>query len=380
LILPPATNQESGLGTTFEEGIIGSPALESASGTKARRVAYTDALRVAGAVAVIFIHVTGDGSSAVGTLSFNSWLFCATLETLARFAVPIFVMVSGCLLLSPDKSEQPGEFYTKRLRRIAIPTIGWSVFYLAWRWFYEGERFHVTTALFDLISGGAYYHLWFMSMLIGLYIATPALRVVVRGFSMRQLWWTTGTLLVLGMGDAIARANEGSDFTFLFKFCPFIGLFLLGYCLRDVRWPKRTVWLGFIGWIVGAVVSLIGTYILVFHCATSGWDIDDRLFLMCDEFSPGSLIMCVSVFAMFAAWNGTRRISRPSGIVQTLSAASLGIYLSHPLFLSILNAQGIDYEWHGVLIGVPVSIIVAALGATALTLLLSKIPALKLLV
>jgi surface polysaccharide O-acyltransferase-like enzyme len=345
--------------------------------TRVANVPYADVLRVVGAFAVIVIHVTGDGTSAIDTLPLRSWWLCTILESLSRWAVPIFVMVSGMLLLDPNKVESPVEFYRKRMRRLAIPMTFWSIFYLCWRWFYEGERFHAGTAIYQFVSGGGYYHLWFLTMLLGLYLATPVLRIIVHSLSRIQLCWTTATVLALAMADAVARANDGSDFTFVFKFCPFIGLFLLGYCLRDVHRSRNSIPLGVSAWLIGAAISAVGTYILVFHCTTGNWDVDDRLFLVEDEFSPGNLIASMGVFTLFAAWYESKEKTQSGKVIRALSTASLGIYLAHPLFLSILNANDIDYEWHGVAVGIPLMIAVAAVGATTLSLILNKIPFLK---
>ena len=335
-----------------------------------QRVTYTDALRVSGAFAVIFIHVSGDGASAIDTLSRGSWWYCMALESITRWAVPIFVMVSGLLLLDPSKVETPGQFYEKRLKRLAAPFVFWSIFYLAWRWFYEGERFTFLSAVGQFIDGSGYYHLWFLTMLAGLYVATPALRILVRGTTPRQLWIITLTIIAMGAADAVVRANQGTDFTFVFKFCPFVGLFLLGHCLRNVPRSKKMIAAGIAAWVVGAVLSAVSTYFLVYHCKTGEWQVDDRLFLMEDEFSPSTLLMTYGVFTFFAAINENSAQPHVGKVISLLSAASLGIYLIHPLILSILNANGIDYEWHGVVTGTLVSIAVAAVGATTLSMII----------
>jgi surface polysaccharide O-acyltransferase-like enzyme len=346
----------------------------AAAHSSVRRVPYTDALRVAGALAVVFLHVSGDGAAVIAKHPTATWWFCLTLEALSRWAVPIFVMVSGLLLLDPAKVETPGQFYKKRLHRIAIPMLAWSVFYLVWTWFYDGTHFSAGAALYKLVSGGAYFHLWFLVMLIGLYLCTPILRIVVRGLTKRQLWITTIVILALAMADAVARANADSDFTFLFKFCPFIGLFFLGYCLRDVPRGKNMVWIGAACWLGGAVIAIASTYLLVYHCATGGWEVDNRLFLLQEEFCPGPLLMSIGVFTMIAAWYESRKIPTASKLIQTLSAASLGIYLIHPCILCLMYTNDIDYTWHTAFVGVPLMVTVGFIGATVATLIIMKIP------
>jgi surface polysaccharide O-acyltransferase-like enzyme len=346
-------------------------------GLRSHYVPYADLLRVFGALAIVFIHVDGDGSAAIPSHPTTAWWQCVCIEALCRWAVPIFVMVSGLLLLDTTKAESPGCFYKKRLLRLAVPMIFWSVFYLGWSWFYDGQRFTIGGALYAIISGSAYYHLWFIVMLAGLYLCTPLLRVLTRMLNRRQLWITTITILALAMADSVVRANEDTDFTFVFQFAPYVGLFLLGYCLKDVNRSKRMIAVGAVTWIAGAALSVVSTYGLVFHCDTSGWSTDNRLFLLDDEFMPGTLLSTVGVFTMVAAHYEVNKILSPNKLVNRVSAASLGIYLIHPMILSILNANDIDYSWHGVFVGVPLSVFSGFVGAACITTALLQIPLVK---
>ena len=80
--------------------------------------AYIDQLRVLASVAVVVIHVTLgslDTVPAFGTL----WWIGHWICLVSQWAVPVFVMISGALLLNPDHgaTDSPSVFYRKRLRR-----------------------------------------------------------------------------------------------------------------------------------------------------------------------------------------------------------------------------------------------------------------------
>ena len=69
---------------------------------KKERDAALDTLKLWACLAVIVIHVSGRGVSALDVHT-GGWLACTFWDSLARFAVPSFLMCTGALMLSPRK-------------------------------------------------------------------------------------------------------------------------------------------------------------------------------------------------------------------------------------------------------------------------------------
>lgn len=87
--------------------------------------------RIIAILAVVLLHV----SSRVITwseLGSNDWWYANLYDSLVRWCVPVFVMISGALLLAPEKAEPLGVFYKKRASRILSPLVFWSLFYMLW--------------------------------------------------------------------------------------------------------------------------------------------------------------------------------------------------------------------------------------------------------
>ncbi|EMH1199379.1 acyltransferase family protein [Serratia marcescens] len=66
--------------------------------------------RIIAILAVVLLHV----SSRVITwseLGSNDWWYANLYDSLVRWCVPVFVMISGALLLAPEKAEPLGVFY-----------------------------------------------------------------------------------------------------------------------------------------------------------------------------------------------------------------------------------------------------------------------------
>jgi len=54
-------------------------------------------------------------------------------NSLSKPSVPLFVMLTGALLLMPEKVGEPlSVFFKKRLNRIGLPFLFWGVVYFAW--------------------------------------------------------------------------------------------------------------------------------------------------------------------------------------------------------------------------------------------------------
>jgi len=139
-----------------------------------KRLQEFDALRVAAALAVIAIHVTA------GYIDKSSPAYL--WNHAVRFAVPLFIVISGFLLYHTDHNapvSSPLTFYRKRLDRILWPFIIWSIVYCLFnayllRW--SDPLLFLITLGKSLLWGTAYYHLYFLPIILQFYLLYPWLR------------------------------------------------------------------------------------------------------------------------------------------------------------------------------------------------------------
>ena len=85
-------------------------------------------------------------------------------------------MISGTLLIDPNKQDSLKAFFTKRMPRIIIPTLFWSFFYLAYT--YRTRGLTASSAIDLIAQGTPYYHLWYLYMVIGLYSVLIPIRIL----------------------------------------------------------------------------------------------------------------------------------------------------------------------------------------------------------
>jgi surface polysaccharide O-acyltransferase-like enzyme len=112
-------------------------------------VPYADWLRSIALFLVIWVHMASPYLyGATLTPEFASYWWSANWGmALARPGVPLFIMLSGVLMLAPHKVNEPiPQFLRKRLGRLVLPFIFWSIAYLRRRTWSRHETFTVLQA------------------------------------------------------------------------------------------------------------------------------------------------------------------------------------------------------------------------------------------
>ena len=134
-----------------------------------------DLIRTVAIVMVIMYHTSTEPYAAsrlnASTQYFILWWSQAIYQALIIMGVPLFVMLSGALLLQPSKVNEPIRvFLKKRLSRIGIAFVFWSVIYFAWSYYINHAVLTVNSVIQTFLNGGAYYQFWFIYLIMGLYL------------------------------------------------------------------------------------------------------------------------------------------------------------------------------------------------------------------
>ncbi len=300
---------------------------------RSRSIQYINGLRILAIYAVATAHVAIWLTMATPPFVFNWWLGC-WLFYLGHFSIPVFVMVSGALLLDDSRRESAGQFYRRRMIRVGVPLMVWTVVYLLVRRFIDHEPLSLGRIIQLILTGDPYYHLWFLYMIFGLYLITPALRTFVRCATQGQRWLLIVLGLVLANGyfqtDVLLWDNERSIFT---MFVPFIAFYLCGYEIRLID-PKR---------VPSRYLALAVVLSALYFAAFSGPFLDRAggvgVRYLFDFFSLPMVFLSVAIFWAAYLWDARR--PPLTGIRKTalewVSSTVLGIYVLHPLVLTVLR-------------------------------------------
>ena len=118
-----------------------------------------DVLRIIAAFAVVVIHVACLYSEGKISCNDSFWWFANVFNSFSRWSVPVFIMISGSLLIKDNSFENTSLFFKNRVKRILIPLVFWSVFFIGFNKYITGF-FTINDTIGRLFIGEPYYHLW----------------------------------------------------------------------------------------------------------------------------------------------------------------------------------------------------------------------------
>jgi surface polysaccharide O-acyltransferase-like enzyme len=313
---------------------------ESARERHARHLAFTSYLRILAIVAVVGIHTL---TAIVGNEAIHdsrTWVVATALNRSLSWAVPLFVMVSGALLLAPVEGETPGMFYRRRLRRIAIPLLAAHVGYFALRAIL-GEQLTPQLIVHDLLATTVYTQLYFFWIILGLYLVTPLIRAFLVHRPQDALLLGAAALgfaLSVTIGSAGLRWTGTGSIPWqppmLMLWIPFLGYFILGHALRGIVLERR-------GLMAAAAVLAVA-------CGVTAWEfITERPHTHGENLLGGNypgVPVAVATIAVFLLGRG---LVAPDSVAagprfarraRTLGELTLGVFIVHMAVLRIFRA------------------------------------------
>ncbi|MCD7820770.1 MAG: acyltransferase family protein [Clostridiales bacterium] len=115
-----------------------------------------------------------------------------------KFAVPLFFMISGALLLK--KEESIGTVYKKRVSRMVLILLVISLFYAFYDSFKNGTPFVLVDFLTQLYSSRLSTALWYLYAYLALLMALPLLRKLACNLTFQEyVYWAGMSILISGI-------------------------------------------------------------------------------------------------------------------------------------------------------------------------------------
>lgn len=162
---------------------------------KNNRIVYLDIARTIAIILVVFCHaieaVYKMNMQEWNTLSLESQIFRTVSFTIARLGVPIFLFISGKLLLEKkfENEEDFISFYKKNLLPLLLCTEIWIILYNIVVPIINKSSFNIKELLLNILflKQVNLPNMWYMPMIIGVYIAIPFLAIIVKKVSIKTL-------------------------------------------------------------------------------------------------------------------------------------------------------------------------------------------------
>ena len=303
---------------------------------KSATVSYpVDLIRTIAIVMVVLVHASEFPyriPGAITPLVMVNWFTADIYGAIGYLGVPLFVILSGALLLDPVKADESmGIFFRKRFVRVGLPLIFWTLIFFVWTFAIHASPFTIFNVEQGLLSG-SYPILWFLYMLIGLYLITPILRVLIKHidrkkFTMLLALWFAGTVIT-------PFIHTFTDFNFnplMFVFTDWVGYFLLGIYLLNTKIRPAIAYLaaGF-----GLLVAILGAWIVT---ATVGEQFTGYF----HGYLSFNMIIASGALFLLLISIPQSRVERQgktvNGVVRWIGQNTLPIYVVHIIVLESLQ-------------------------------------------
>lgn len=321
---------------------------------------WADKLRVAATIGVITVHSSASIPPLFGHVSDSTWWTGHLIDCLARFCVPVFVMLSGALLLRTYNA--PIEFYGRRFSRIVFPFLFWSLTYSLLQAAFKTKQLwqmsvpqYLSIFRDQLMSDSISYHFWYVYMIMGLYLVIPVAGIWIRKASGSLiLGFTVLCFLTIACMDLLFADVKVPDVL------RYIGYLPLGYYLGNLKAGRRMLRSGGLLAGSGFLVVVLGTF----------WISDQKgAFnpIFYGYASPGILAFSAGVFMLFRGieWHAS------GGLAFFISRYSYGIYLVHVLVLSQIKFPWfLEYP----LISIPLTVLLCLSASGLIVFCLNKLP------
>ena len=316
---------------------------------------YLDACRVLAIFGVVLIHVAATRWH-VDPIGSRDWIILTAYFGGPRFMIPIFFMVTGALMLDPEKPLPLKTLYGKYILRFVIALLFWSLLYHAivvnaWNPYFKWEDFDVRAFSGQVLGGHPYQH-WFLFAIIAMYLLIPLLKCITRSESATRyfivLWlvWEIGLYNIRLVHTAFPDMNPvvsgvlDETAKILDRVLPRMvlglhGYMVLGYYLHvhpPARGGRRILQAFGVGGIVFTVAATCAAGI------RNG--VRTEIFLDLNVFP-----VCVSASAAFVTLRSLFPARTVGGkwtgrLLLALSEYSFGVYLVHDFFLVYLRDKG----------------------------------------
>ena len=334
------------------------------------RIRYIDYLRFFASFAVVFFHVSGSCGIQL-ELSIRESLVMGLYHNLVTWCVPIFIMISGTLFLSPDREKNFIRLFSHNILHLIIVWSFWSLVYALYQFIIYDDA-TIKGLIVHLLRG--HFHQWFLWLMIGLYMLVPIVRILVSNRKITEYYLILSLVFsfIIPFYLDTLRAflpvlqpliNIGEvwiDNTQLSNLNGYCFYFVLGYYLHTYINTARAEKF----FIVLGILAFLFNELLFYYCHLE----DQRISFAVQFISPTVLLESIAVFFIF------KKMDCKFSGKCVMSKYSLGIYMIHMLVLYICMSLGFTMTSVPVVFGVPFISIMCFVISMVVIAVLYRIP------
>ncbi len=328
------------------------------------RLLSLDVMRCVAAIAVVAIHVLGPYRLLLGEIPIDQWNFAVSLNSASRWAVPVFILITGALLLGDQREFCLRRYITSRVIKVVVPFLVWSLIYAGvTNVSLEGfDVQHFSDMLKNAPWQETYYHLGFFYYFIPLYLLAPFFQYWVKSqqwellYVYLCLWLITSALHLYGV------TSWWSVDLWLYS-----GYLPLGYLLFH-RCPNHSVVMGLAVVAAGIAIVFTAWHVLALSANNGVYTVGRWL-----SYKTVNVVIVASGVFLLCRYLALRLPVISHSSIHFIARHSLAMYILHPLFLIPYIEMQLYDQQHPAWV-IPVWVVLAGSGSLVMGWLIGKSP------
>lgn len=339
---------------------------------------YMDVARVLSMTAVIVIHF-GAISWYDAPFSLYPWGVINALDIISRFCVPVFLMISGYLFLNPENPISVKKIYTRYLPRLLCAFFFWSFLYALITSGFMTSRTLSGGIGFKIIQDTfwGHYHMWYMYIIVGLYVITPALRPIVRdkkaviyflAVSYIAKYLIPMIQMIPFIYEHTAKYTHRLELQFI---TGYVFYYVAGYYFGSEDFSLKARKIIYAVGLAALIFSItvVSVYVIVMQYPDS---------TLHEYYTAGIPVYSIACFVFFRyRFKDVSPDTKIMKIVIWLSKLSFGVYMAHDFGLIVFKKLGFTPMSASPLITMPLFTLADLAISVAIAWVISLIPGLK---
>lgn len=286
---------------------------------------YISILNVLACIGVVILH-----TFETGYTSDANFVFEVLIRAIAYCAVPVFFMITGATLIDYRERYDTKTFFKKRLLKVIIPLIIWSIIYFIIN-FFKGKfsindlSFKFVFEYFFLVKTNPIF--WFFVVIIGIYLAIPAISLIPQETRRKAFLYIIIITFVFNqfLPDLLyhLNLNYNYDLKFPLTYSGWISFIFIGYYIDKYEIVKKHRVIIYVLGIIGFLTMVVPTIFISYHKNESCSWFDEYYDAPCVLYSA-------SVFLFFKSKiNNNQIVTKIMPFFNFVAPTTLGIYVLH---------------------------------------------------
>ena len=328
------------------------------------------------------------GAWSIVEINTTDWQILNVYNSLSRFCIPLFLMLTGALFLSDKKEITIKGLFKDHIIRIVTAFFVWSIVYvLFYYWLYAPAGFSEFTVygfIDGVLRGDPYKH-WFIFLSISLYFLIPILRAIAKNLTVVKYFlvlWVIFSLifpaieqipLIFGNLPTVAQEIINQIINASERIKPlmvldYVGYFMLGYYIHAKSFSKKSG----IRFLIYGLLAFVFTLGMTTYVTMRDGAQTEMFF---NNISLNIALFAASVMVVAKVFLGNKWYKdRTYKSIKFFSDGAFGIFLTHDFIRVLLEKVGFGTLTISPILSVPILAIIIFIISGLLVYIIRKIP------